>query len=128
MSAWRRRALDLFPRHARTIEDPTSTVDQLFIDLLPESRDALARNDAAEVDRIYDFAAWCFEQRELSNAAAVMFYEHVFDGRWSERKEIARRIPPRIAADVMTLWEARLSAERMAEVRRLFAAAPRGSR
>lgn len=73
---------------------------------------------------MYGFAAWCFEQRELSNAAAVVFYEHVFDGPWSDRQEIARRIPPRIAADVMTLWAARLSGERMAEVRRLFAAVP----
>lgn len=128
MAAWRRRALDLFPRHARAIEDPAATIYHLLIDLLPESREALARGDGAEVDRIYEFAAWCFDQKELSNAAAVAFFEHVFDGRWSDRFEIARRIPSRIAAEVMTLWADRLSEERMAEARRLFPAAQRSSR
>jgi hypothetical protein len=120
VSAWRRRALDLFPRHARSIEDSATTVYQLFFDLLPDVRDALARQDAAEVDRIFEFAAWCFDQKELSNAAAVAFYEHVFDGSWSDRHEIARRIPARIAADLMVLWEERLSEARMTGVRELF--------
>jgi hypothetical protein len=120
VSAWRRRALDLFPRHARALEDPTSTIYQVFFGLLPESREALARGDEAEVDRIYEFAAWCFDQKELSNAAAVAFYEHVFDDGWDERHVVVRRIPRRIAADVMTLWEDRLSGDRMTDVRNLF--------
>lgn len=120
MAAWRRKALGLFPRHAQAIEDPTSTVYQLFFDLLPESRDALAASCEAEVDRIFGFAAWCFSQPELSNAAAVAFYEHVFDGRWIDRREIARRIPPRIASAVMPLWEERLPPDRLAWVRFQF--------
>jgi hypothetical protein len=56
----------------------------IFADLFEDLRDAyrLSPPDTDRISRIYDFAAWCFnpkQNRDLRNAAAVSFYEHVPD-------------------------------------------------
>ena len=73
MSTWRRKAIETFPDLRREFEQSDMTIYQVFFELLPRVRDAHARADGQELQRIYDFARWCFHQKayDLWNAAAV---------------------------------------------------------
>jgi hypothetical protein len=121
MSAWRRRALELFPQLCEELHRRDYSIYMLYFDLLPMVRDA---HDAADADlarRIYGFAEWCFEQtaKDLWNAAGVAFYEHLFDEKryW---RHVIPWLSPRVLKGCWTLWEARLTAEELAELRKLI--------
>lgn len=124
MAAWRRRAIELFPDLREEIVDPDNSIYFLFGGLRHRAWKAHAEDDAAELAKIYGFAAWCYGQRtgELANAAGVAFYEHLFDATkdrdlWAK---IVARIDPRIARDVWGLWELRLTESELVDLRRLF--------
>ncbi|HBI44943.1 MAG TPA: hypothetical protein DDY78_19120 [Planctomycetales bacterium] len=86
-------------------------------------REAHQKGDTEMLRRIYGYAEWCLEQKakDLWNAAAVAFYEHLFDSHRSLWDQFVRWLSPRVVADCWGLWEWRLSAEELAEVRRLIA-------
>jgi hypothetical protein len=122
MATWRRKAAAAFPRHSRALGDPEFSIHHLFFELLPDARAAHDAGDDEALSAIYGFAAWAFEQRDLSNAAAVSFYEHLFDGtpvmHW---KAVAEHIPSHIARDLVPLWRGRLGDERLQMLRRFLA-------
>jgi len=72
-------------------------------------RDAHRTGDTAELNRIYGFAKWCLEQRsgELSNAAAVAFYEHLVDDEVTLRS-INSWITPEMFDILHPLFEPRM--------------------
>jgi hypothetical protein len=108
MSAWRRRALSLFPALGRDLERPDYSVYQLFFDLKPMLLQAHEVGDDETLRRIYGFAEWCSEQsaKDLWNAAGVSFYEHVFDH--TEARVVVPWLSPRVIANHWTLWEVML--------------------
>jgi hypothetical protein len=131
MSAWRRKAIDAFPELRQELNDSDQvfSINALWFELLPLTREAHGEGDEDLLRRIYDFAEWCDAQRgDLSNAVAVTFYEHLFDARWM-RPLVVPWLTPKVIRDVRPLWEARLSSDDMREVnellRRSDAAAPR---
>jgi transposase len=63
MSTWRRKAIESFPDFRREFEQSDTTIYQVFFALLPRVREAYARADMHELQRIYDFAQWCFRRR-----------------------------------------------------------------
>lgn len=104
MSVWRRKALALFPELKETIQK--ASIYQLFFDLLPAVQQAHARRDEKRLRRIHGFAEWCLHQRakDTWNAAAVCFYEHLFD----DRKHFDAVIPwlsPAVIENCKPLWE-----------------------
>lgn len=121
MSVWRRRALEFFPQLRRELQRRDYSIYLLYFDLLPMVRKAHDTDDADLLRRIYSFAAWCLEQKakDLWNAAGVAFYEHLFDDRRYWQKVIPW-LSPRVIAECWSLWEWRLSAETLQEVRRLI--------
>jgi hypothetical protein len=121
MSAWRRKALELFPDLRNDIEDPDTSVMGLFFELLPRCRDAHGRNDLEELRRIYGFADWCASQKakELWNAAGVGFYEHLADSR-QMFDEVPLWVRKQVFEDIAGLLEARVGTERVAELRRRY--------
>jgi hypothetical protein len=97
VSGWRRKALDLFPERRRSVEAALSVYD-LFGNLAYDLKYAYtsASPDQGFIDRVYQFAAWCFEPRqnwELRNAVAVGFYEHL-PAVASVRRDFATRLSP----------------------------------
>ncbi len=116
MSAWRRRALELFPEHRQWIQDKhhTFSIYQLFFDLLPLAREAHRRQDEVTLEKIYAYAAWCWRQLkrapDIHNAVAVAFYEHLVDDAASLR-DIPRWLSPSIFDGIRSLFEVRLSEE-----------------
>ena len=129
MAAWRRRALESFPElHAELNTRDFSTYD-LFRELVRSAHDAHESGDEARLVSIYGYAEWCFDQKEkaLWNPAGVSFYEDLLHGRgWGLRRQIMRRIPPRVIRQVWALWERYYSAEQLDAFRELVPPELRG--
>jgi hypothetical protein len=123
VATWRRKALALFPDLRCDVQRPDFSIYMVFFELLPMVREAHQEGDAEMLRRIYGYAEWCLEQKakDLWNAAAVAFYEHLFDSHRSLWRQFVRWLSPRVVADCWGLWEWRLSAEELAEVRQLIA-------
>jgi hypothetical protein len=81
MSVWRQKAIACLPESRKELEHPDSTIYDVFIDLLPAVVSAHKEENMTRLALIYDFAEWCFSQKEkeLWNAAGVGFYEHLGD-------------------------------------------------
>jgi hypothetical protein len=112
MAAWRRRALASFPSLRRAIVRPGYSIYLLFFDLGPLLQVAHRNDDESALAAIYDYAEWCLWQTggELSNAAGVAFYEHLFFGYLAQCDwELALKyLSPRMVYEVAGLWEWRL--------------------
>lgn len=94
-------------------EDVRQTIHLFFFELLPAIRDAHRTGDENALRHGYDFARWCFQEGgELGNAAAVAFYEHLFDS-WDVHGEVLRWLDPYIARECWSLFEARLGPEQL---------------
>lgn len=119
MAVWRRQAARLLPE-LWTDEEDRETPSLFFFAVLPFVRDAHRRGADEALGRGYAFAAWCLAQGgELENAAAVAFYEHLFDS-WDVHEAVARRLDQRTAGMCWPLWEARLEPERLTVLRSLL--------
>ena len=116
MSAWRREAAARLPELWRD-EDARQSIYQFFFEALPFVVDAHRSGDEDALRRGYGFAAWCFQQGgDLDNAAAVAFYEHLFDW-WDVHEDVLRWLDRRIALECWSLFEARLDGEQLAFLR-----------
>jgi hypothetical protein len=121
MSAWRRKAVELFPDLRSEIEAPDATIYTVFFELLPRCRAAHERNDTVELKKIYGFADWCASQKakDLWNAAGVAFYEHLADSN-ATLEAIPRWVRRPIFEDIAGLLEARAGAARVADLRKQY--------
>lgn len=103
MSAWRRKAIETFPDLRNEFQAPDATIYTIFFELLARHQNATELAED-ELERIYGFAEWCYRQRgELSNAAAVSFYEHCGE-REHVREQFIRRVPIEIYRVVRPLF------------------------
>ena len=121
MSVWRRKAIELLPGWHKQLEAKEIGIYFVFGVLLDELRRAFEENDEEAQHRIFAFAEWCSNQRtgELWNAAGVSFYEHLFDV-WEDRQQVVPCSSPSVIANHWSLWEWRLSPERLAELGKLL--------
>jgi hypothetical protein len=81
MSAWREKAMECAPELKRKFESSDLTPYTVFMELLPITRQAHIDKDHKQLQKIYDYAEWCYKQKEkkLWNAVGVSFYEHLCD-------------------------------------------------
>jgi hypothetical protein len=116
MAAWRRRAVEL-------LGEAPGTANEALFELLPLVFSAHRRGDDHQLREIYAFAQWCHHQRAgsaLSNAAAVSFYEHLFDD-WSLREAVVPWLSPSVREAILPLWERRLPPARAQDLLTLLA-------
>jgi len=115
--------LTWFPDLRSEAERPDFTAYSAFLELRPRVAEAHLAGDTGTLRRIYGFAERCARQKDkdLWNAAGMAFYERLFDSHRSLWPEFVHWLSPRVIADCMGLWESRLSADDVAEVRRLIA-------
>jgi hypothetical protein len=104
----------MFPDRLEMIREPGGVYT-----LLANLRDALEhtyRSDAPDhqfIERVYQFAAWCFGTRQnqyLRNAVAVSFYEHL-PAFGPARSDLARQFTPAMWAELQPLLERMLPAQ-----------------
>src|SRR5688572_12596252 len=81
MSVWRQKAIEIAPELKREFQDPNLTPYTVFTELLFLLKQAHDRGDVERLRKIYNYAEWCFRQKEqkLWKAAWVSFYEHLGD-------------------------------------------------
>jgi hypothetical protein len=117
MSVWRRKAIECLPELREEFERPVTSIYKVFFEMLPAVVNAHKENDRLKLKKIYDFAEWCFQQKEndLWNAASVAFYEHLGDDE-ETLKEFPKWVKPNIYAEIRVLLELRLS---QTEIQRL---------
>jgi hypothetical protein len=116
VSAWRREAAARLPELWHD-EDARQSIYGFLFEVLPFVRDAHRSGDEDALRRGYGFAEWCFRQGgELENAAAVAFYEHLFDS-WDVHDDVLRWLDPRIIRECWSLLEARLNTEQLVVLR-----------
>ena len=122
MATWRQKAIESFPSLRQDLNDPEFSIYMLFFELLPMSREAHCRGETKLLDTIYGFAEWCANQKagDLSNAAGVAFYEHLFD-RPELWEKVVDRLSPQLVRACWPLWERRLEPDRLKELRKLLA-------
>lgn len=129
MSAWRRKAIEEFSDLKREFQAPHTTIYSVFFALLPRCLQAHRDDDRQELQRIYNYAAWCSRQRakDLWNAAGVCFYEHLVD-----QPETIRALPRWLDAEIFRcvfgLFELRLGEARATLLRERFLKARREGR
>src|SRR3954466_12688721 len=105
MSAWRREAADRLPELWYD-EEARESIYLFFFEVLPFVVGAHRSGDEDALRRGYGFAQWCFEQGgELENAAAVAFYEHLFDS-WDLCSDVLPWLDPLIARACWGLFAA----------------------
>ena len=81
MSAWRKKAIDCLPHLKKQFEHPGTSIYTVFFEILPVVVLAHQLNNHQQLTDIYSFAEWCISNKDedISNAAAVAFYEHLGD-------------------------------------------------
>jgi len=81
MSIWRQKAIDCAPELKEEFEEPGLSLYTVFMELLPLLRQAHIDKNDERIKKVYDFAEWCFKQKDenLWNPAGVSFYEHLAD-------------------------------------------------
>lgn len=81
MSAWRQRAIEIAPELKKDFQESGLSPYKVFSELLSLLEQAHINNDTSRIQKIYDYAEWCFQQKDqkLWNAAGVSFYEHLGD-------------------------------------------------
>lgn len=125
MSQWRRLALELFPEHRKMISDRRQifSINALFFELLPLTREAHIRQDQDKLARVYRFAEWCWKQKkcapDLYNAVCVTFYEHLADEE-ATLSSMPDWISLEIFDDIKTLFKARMASEFFRELENTY--------
>ena len=104
-----RKAIACLPGLRREIEANDFSIYDFFRELLPATIEAHRANDAASLKDYYAFSEWCFRQRakDLWNAAAVSFYEHLGDQPETVRV-MPQWVPGAIYAEIHGLLAQRL--------------------
>lgn len=111
MEKWREYAIRLFPDFRGFYEDDEETIWSVLSDQLREVREAHRNGDIDRLKRIYEFAEWCFLQRDIQpemwEAAVPAFYEHLVD-RTETYDVIPQWIKPEIFRELLPVFEHRL--------------------
>jgi hypothetical protein len=117
MSVWRQKAIACLPEFKEDLEQPDSTIYDVFLDLLPTVVSAHKENNVARLSLMYEFAEWCFrqEEKELWNAAGVGFYEHL--GDYTETSEsMTQWVKFDIYKEIRGLLKLRISEKKLHEL------------
>ena len=119
MSAWRRRAIEVFPERALGIK-AASSATTLFASLAGDLRATYSgvRDEPDLADRVFAFAAWCLQhdQAPVLRRAAIdgllLHLPNVAPGR----HDVALRMPPPMVDELEPLYRSALPAEDFASL------------
>ena len=121
MSAWRRKAIALFPALRADLETPDYDLHRLFFDLYKAVGDAhrdLTGSSDALLQAAHGYAEWCMHQGgDLWRQAAIGFYEDLFNGSGLPWDLLAPWISPYAAEQIEDTWALGIGGERAPEFR-----------
>jgi hypothetical protein len=122
MSTWRQKAIDIAPELKKDFQDPDLSPYTVFSALLDLLLQAHRDNNSTRIEKIYDYAGWCFRQKNqtLWNAAGVSFYEHLGDNELVF-SQCTKWLKKDIYFDVRDLLALRLGEDKLAKADNWFA-------
>jgi hypothetical protein len=114
MSVWRHKAIEIAPELKNCFQDPDLSPYTAFSELLYLLEQAHLNKDILRIQKIYDYAEWCFRQKDqkLWNSAGVSFYEHLGDNE-VVFSQFTNWIKKDIYKDIRSLLDQRLDNEKM---------------
>ena len=117
MIVWLQKAIEIAPELRSEFQDPDLSLYLVFGQFLSLLRQAHSDNDINKVQKIYDFAEWCFRQKvkKLWNAAGVSFYEHLGDSDILF-SEFPKWVKKSIYLDIRDLLSLRLDDKKMQQL------------
>ena len=115
MSAWRRKAIALFPELAEDLPPGQDARREFFWQLSLRAAEAHKNRDEAALRRIHGFAEWSLHQSEtLWRDAAIGFYEDLFATvPW---EQIVPWLSPFVIDQVKRTWALGVGGERAGEL------------
>jgi|GEM_PF-588314 len=118
---WRALAKQMLPTTFSDASDNDSwriSTYIFFFSLLPEVREAHRTGKTEFLANAYGFAEWSYDHpaKELWNAVAVSFYEHLFDDG-ADPMTVLPWLSKQVRTGVLGLWEFRLSGKDFARLR-----------
>jgi hypothetical protein len=121
MSAWRQKAIQIAPELKHEFQQPDLSPNIIFTELLALLEEAHRGNDSDRIEKIYNYAEWCFQQKDqkLWNAAGVSFYEHLGDNELVF-SQFTRWISKEIYLEIRGLLELRLTDEQVRELDKYY--------
>lgn len=118
MSTWRKKAIEIAPELKHEFQDADLSLHLVFSSFLSLLKEAHLANYKERIRKIYDYAEWCFTQKDqqLWNAAGVSFYEHLGDDeitlsqlpKWSKKdiyKEVRELLKLRLSEKQLKLLD-----------------------
>ncbi len=122
MSVWRRKAIECLPKLEKEFGRNNTSIYEVFSQMLSEVVKSHHEKDNIKLQKIYDFAAWCFLQKDkdLWNAAGVSFYEHLGDHE-ATRNEMHLWVKLTIYTSIKGLLELRLDKEEIKRIEKRYA-------
>jgi hypothetical protein len=121
VSAWRRRAIALFPERKDEIERSLNLA--LLLSALTSDLDAVflgRRSEPTLEPRVFEFAAWCLAHPGADRTVDVAFYEHLPSSA-AGRDAVVRNVPPEQYRRLLPLWKQVLEPEDVASLQRSYA-------
>lgn len=114
MSTWRKKAIEIAPELKHEFHDTDLSLHLVFSKLLVLLREAHISDNKARIKNIYDYAEWCFTQKDhkLWNAAGVSFYEHLADDEIT-LSQLPKWLKKDIYKEVRELLKLRLSEKQL---------------
>ena len=109
--------MECLPECKKDFEHPEESIYLVFGAMRSALIEFHRENKIDRLQKIYDFAEWCFRQKDknLWNAAGVAFYEHLTD-HVETRRELSRWVKPDIYAQIRGLLELRLGEKEMQQI------------
>ena len=114
MSVWRQKAIQIAPELKHDFQEPDLSPYTVFMELLPLLKQAHNDNDIERIEKIYNYAEWCSQQKDkdLWNAAGVSFYEHLGDNELVF-SQFTQWIKRNVYLEIRGLLELRLTDEQL---------------
>ncbi len=121
MSVWRKKAIECAPELQKDFREPNLTPTDVFIELVPIVVQAHIDKDNERLQKIYDYAEWCHNQKDekLWNAVGITFYLHLL--RYPEAfLQFGNWIKKDIFLDIRDLLYSRLDDEEMQKLDNMY--------
>jgi hypothetical protein len=121
MSAWRRKAIALFPELTKELKDGDTELHELFFRLTSLAAEAHGNQDTSVLRRIHGFAEWCLhEGGKLWEEAGLGFYEGLFaEVPWDQ---IVPWLSPFVIDEITKTWALGVGGERRRQFEQLVEA------
>jgi hypothetical protein len=121
VSAWRRRAIEIFPERKDAIERALNLT--LLLNALGGDLDAVYRghrNEPDLEDRLFAFARWCLGHPGAREIVDVSFYEHL-PATPEGRAAVVRHVEPEQFRLLIPLWTQVLEPEAVSALEAAYA-------